>query len=616
MLAQYTIRAKLLFCLALFAVAFCAIGGTLAWSIRTSSAGFATLLNDRVVPLRDLKAVADAYAVEIVDASHKARNGNFTMAEAARHVAEGRAVAAEHWKAYRATEIDGHEADLASEAEARMTKADSDIDQLQDILRRSDRAALDDFVVHRLYADIDPVSDSLGALVAEQIKIAEQVARDAGRADDWAATIAMLIGLVVAGAWFLALSISRKSIIAPIANLADTMEALAAEKDATIPYTQQVDEIGRMARACEVFRGAAVERARAEEENAETQRQVTAELRTAIAAISAGDLTRDITSSFPAEYEPVRHDFNDALVSLRALIGAVSDSAATIRSGSVEIAQASEDLARRTEANAASLEETSAAVTQIDGRLKATAEAANRTVVRADGAITTVKGGRETADEAMHAMTRVNESAKGIDSVIEGLDKIAFQTRVLAMNAAVEASRAGEAGRGFAVVADLVSALAMRAEEEAGRAREQLTATQTDIVAAVGMVQRVDAALANITGDVAEVHTLLEQMAADNQAQSTTISQISVAIGTMDQSTQQNAAMVEETSAAARNLSTEVSALAEQAAKFNVGRGAPKPVQPAAPTPPKSARAKTSSAAKPLPASILPAAQGDDWSSF
>ena len=130
-------------------------------------------------------------------------------------------------------------------------------------------------------------------------------------------------------------------------------------------------------------------------------------------------------------------------------------------------------------------------------------------------------------------MGRVSDSAKGIDSVIEGLDKIAFQTRVLAMNAAVEAGRAGEAGRGFAVVADLVSALAMRAEEEAKRARDQLTVTQTDIVTAVEAVTKVDGALANISGDVTQVHELLATMAADNQAQSAAITQISVAIGTL-----------------------------------------------------------------------------------
>lgn len=170
-------------------------------------------------------------------------------------------------------------------------------------------------------------------------------------------------------------------------------------------------------------------------------------------------------------------------------------------------------------------------------------------------------------------MDRVSLSARGIDQVIEGVDKIAFQTRVLAMNAAVEAGRAGDAGRGFAVVADLVSALAMRAEEEAKRARDQLTVTQTDIVTAVDAVQRVDAAFETISGGVGEVHTLLGQMAEDNQAQSSAISQITVAVSTMDQSTQQNAAMVEETSAAARNLTTEAISLNDQAARFDTGGG-------------------------------------------
>ncbi|HEX8420926.1 MAG TPA: methyl-accepting chemotaxis protein, partial [Sphingomonas sp.] len=155
-------------------------------------------------------------------------------------------------------------------------------------------------------------------------------------------------------------------------------------------------------------------------------------------------------------------------------------------------------------------------------------------------------------------------------SVIEGLDKIAFQTRVLAMNAAVEAGRAGDAGRGFAVVADLVSALAMRAEEEAKRARDQLTVTQTDIVTAVEAVQKIDGALAAISGDVTQVHELLATMAADNQAQSAAITQISAAVGTMDQSTQQNAAMVEETSAAARNLVSEVTSLSDKTGLFMI----------------------------------------------
>ncbi|HWU95974.1 MAG TPA: methyl-accepting chemotaxis protein, partial [Sphingomonas sp.] len=175
---------------------------------------------------------------------------------------------------------------------------------------------------------------------------------------------------------------------------------------------------------------------------------------------------------------------------------------------------------------------------------------------------------------------------------------------------------------------DLVSALAMRAEEEAGRARDQLTATQTDIVAAVEMVQKVDGALANISGDVGEVHALLGQMATDNQAQSTAITQISVAIGTMDQSTQQNAAMVEETSAAARNLSAEVTSLAEQAARFTVGdegRHTATAIRPAALRPVGFKPARTGGATsykspvKPLLSPALANGNGaahDDWASF
>ncbi|HEV7288710.1 methyl-accepting chemotaxis protein [Sphingomonas sp.] len=374
------------------------------------------------------------------------------------------------------------------------------------------------------------------------------------------ALVALLMG------WLLA-----RTIAAPLRDLTDATTTLAQGGEAKVPFRERADELGDIAGAVEQFRMAAVNRAEADARLAAEQQVVTTSLRNGLSALTTGDLTASIDAEFPGAYVELKTNFNAALASLRGLIGSVAESTRAIRTGSSEITQASEDLARRTEANAASLEETSAAVTQMDTRLKATAAAAGRTVERADGAIATVTSGRSVADEAVQAMTRVSDSAKGIDSVIEGLDKIAFQTRVLAMNAAVEAGRAGEAGRGFAVVADLVSALAMRAEEEAGRARDQLTATQTDIGAAVEMVQKVDAALLDISGDVSEVHTLLGDIAADNQAQSTAITQISAAIGAMDHSTQQNAAMVEQTAAAARNLTGEVSALTEQADKFEIG---------------------------------------------
>lgn len=309
-------------------------------------------------------------------------------------------------------------------------------------------------------------------------------------------------------------------------------------------------------------------------EEAQAERNKAIEtLSQALAALADGDLTRDVTDMPPA-FAAIESSFNQALASLRSLVSNVTASSTGIQTGASEIAQASEDLARRTESTAASLEQTSASLVQIDSRLKATAAATAETVNRAEQATATVANGRATADQAVQAMIRVGASAKGIDSVIEGLDKIAFQTRVLAMNAAVEAGRAGEAGRGFAVVADLVSALAMRAEEEAKRARDQLTVTQADIGTAVDAVQNVDTSLTDISGDVAKVHTLLDAMADAATAQSSALSEISAAISSMDRTTQQNAAMVEETSAAARNLTSEVDSLTSQTGRFKTGEAA------------------------------------------
>ncbi|WP_294258314.1 methyl-accepting chemotaxis protein [uncultured Sphingomonas sp.] len=419
----------------------------------------------------------------------------------------------------------------------------------------------------------------------------------------------------------------NRTIAQPMAALAHVTKTLAEGGSASVPSLGRGDELGEIARAVEQFRLSAQERAQIDARAAAEQQMVTNTVRESLVRVAQGDLTADVTADFPAAYAELKANLNEALSSLRELIGSVTASTQRIRTGSSEIAQASEDLARRTEANAAALEQTAAAVTQMDQRLKATATAASSTVQRADQAISVVSSGRSTADEAVQAMTRVSESAKGIDSVIEGLDKIAFQTRVLAMNAAVEAGRAGEAGRGFAVVADLVSALAMRAEEEAGRARDQLTATQADIVTAVGMVEKVDGALSNISSDVGEVHQLLGRIASDNQAQSSAISEISDTIGTMDQSTQQNAAMVEETSAAARNLTSEVASLADQAERFNIGNaaaGTRAPARGGASTPART-RSKTKpsggngyvSPVKPMATPMATASAGaDDWTSF
>ena len=569
-----TLRLKLLGCLGMFAVVTVLMVGASYWSAKTNEAALASVLNDRVVRLRDLKITADNYAVDIVDAAHKARNGNVSFAEAERQVRSGEVQLHAAWKRYSASDAGEAETQLAAEAEAKMRSSDAEIGRLLQILAARDRPALDRFVIDVLYSSIDPVSAAISKLVDLQIKLASDDTSDA--LDTLQLTL--VITLVLALSAGLVLVVTYLTVTCKVVGPINTLARIIADParsagDAELPNLDQEDEIGDIARAVDQFLKLVIAKERLAAAATATEQEVlTGALRDSLAALTVGDLTLPIVANVPPAYEELKTHFNDALTSLRSLIGSVAESSSAIRTGSGEIAQASENLALRTESNAASLEETSAAITQIDGRLKATAVAAAKTVERADGAITTVSGGRSVADKAVQAMARVSESAKGIDSVIEGLDKIAFQTRVLAMNAAVEAGRAGDAGRGFAVVADLVSALAMRAEEEAKLARKQLSLTQTEIGTAVAAVRMVDGALADISGDVGQVHDLLSMMADDNKAQSSAIAEIAAAIGAMDLSTQQNAAMVEETSAAARNLTNEVELLAKQARHFRVDR--------------------------------------------
>lgn len=462
-----------------------------------------------------------------------------------------------------------------------------------------------------------------------------------------------LIGVVVAIGF--GIFVARRTIIVPLSNLENTMRTLAdGNNKVDVAGTDRRDEIGTMAQTVLVFRENAQEQERLAAAKAVAdaeQKKVIDTVSSHLESLAQGDLTRPINAEFTGSYVALKDNFNAALNSLSTLIHSVKESVRSIGSGSTEIQAASEDLARRTESAAASLEETSAAVAQINDRLRTGAASATKTVGRADQAMATVGTGRGTAEEAVAAMGRVADSAKGIDSVIEGLDKIAFQTRVLAMNAAVEAGRAGEAGRGFAVVADLVGQLAMRSEEEAKRAREQLTTTQNDVELAVGAVERVDGALVGISSDVSAVHELLSAMAQDNQAQAAAIQQIASAIGTMDESTQQNAAMVEQTSAAARSLNSEVRVLGDRADTFRTATSAapaplaavrpatsvakapakpravaatpaPAPAKAAAKAPPKAANEASErvykSPVKPLPAAAVNALvrRNDDWDEF
>lgn len=640
-----TIRAKLFLSFGILAVMALGMAGAALRIASNDAARMQSIVDDRVVALDQLKIAADSYAVGVVDAAHKARNGQYRFPEAAEQIRASSKKADEAWTAYVANQSSPREKELQRTAEAQRAVAKRAIGELLAALDARDEEALQTFIRNKLYQTIDPISTSVGELAALQIALAKDDTAEASRQSNTmmgvigGLTLVVLLGIVGA-----ILYVAR-GVLRPLDGLRAAMSRLALGGTLDdVPGQGRSDEIGGMAGSVVSFHDAAIAQRAAAEAKAKAdaeQARVVETVGAHLSKLAGGDLTASIDAPFDPAYEALRTSFNDALDSLRDLLGSVARSTAQIRTGSQEIAQAAEDLARRTEGNAASLEQTSAAMAQVDGRIRATAEAASTTVDRADQASSTVNNGRTMAEQAVGWMKRVAESAKGIDDVIEGLDKIAFQTRVLAMNAAVEAGRAGEAGRGFAVVADLVSALAMRAEEEAKRARDQLTATQTDIAHGVSAVERVDEALANISSDVAEVQELVGRIATDNKAQVTAASEITAAVLNMDRATQQNAAMVEQTSAAARNLSIEVESLAEQARRFDTGSGGGDrsagaasaqtvteparvagvvpPATPSRPSRPASRAPSRERAPKPGPKVSevrIAAATEDDWASF
>ncbi|MER2635839.1 MAG: PAS domain-containing methyl-accepting chemotaxis protein, partial [Rhizobiaceae bacterium] len=242
---------------------------------------------------------------------------------------------------------------------------------------------------------------------------------------------------------------------------------------------------------------------------------------------------------------------------LAEAMAVVTESSRAIQSGTQEISVAVDDLARRTETQAASLEETAAALSEITATVKKTAENAGNARTVVSSARTDAEHSGEVVEKAVAAMSNIEASSRQVGQIIGVIDEIAFQTNLLALNAGVEAARAGEAGRGFAVVASEVRSLAQRSAEAAKEIKGLISASGRQVDEGVQLVKETGGALQRIVRHVNEISDIVATMATSAHEQATALSEVNVAVGQMDQVTQQNAAMVEETAAASRSLAQE-----------------------------------------------------------
>ncbi|MCD7109125.1 methyl-accepting chemotaxis protein [Rhizobium sp. DKSPLA3] len=385
-----------------------------------------------------------------------------------------------------------------------------------------------------------------------------------------------------------------RGIASPIHSITAAMTGLAGgDTDSTIPYAQRTDEIGQMASAVEVFRTAAVnnkelqtqaeslrrtaeadrERLSAEAERAAQARleQATSSLADGLRRLAAGDLSFRLDVPFAPDFEALRHDLNAAVSQLNETLAAVAVAADQIDNGAREVSESANDLSRRTEQQAASLEETAAALDQITANVGQSSMRTNEAREVASHANKSASRSGEVVAEAVTAMGRIEHSSSQISSIIGVIDEIAFQTNLLALNAGVEAARAGEAGRGFAVVAQEVRELAQRSAKAAKEIKDLIRNSTAEVESGVKLVRDTGDVLKTIEAHVIEINGHMEAIATSAREQSTGLAEVNIAVNQMDQVTQQNAAMVEETSAAGSTLASESARLRELISHFTLG---------------------------------------------
>ena len=406
------------------------------------------------------------------------------------------------------------------------------------------------------------------------------------------AILLTLIGLGVLVLVALATGLVMKLLFSPLARLAAVTRDVADGKlDSEISSQTRSDEIGIMAKALARFRQSLLDQRLLEAASAEAQKSAETDRRARLAErdaeartlqevvdsldeglrhLATGDLAYRIDTAFPADLEGLRINFNRALATLSETMSAIGGNSMAVHSGSEEMRTGATELAGRTERQAASITETASAISAMMDAVRAQISRAEQAERIASNAQAETQGSGRIMRETIAAMEAIQGSSRHINQIISVIDGIAFQTNLLALNAGVEAARAGEAGKGFAVVAHEVRELAQRSSSAAKEIAGLLSKSTQEVESGVALVERAGVALDGISAHVESINGQIREMKRSTHDEAETLRQINLAVAELDSMTQQNAAMVEETTAAIHRLASEAGEMDERLGKFKL----------------------------------------------
>jgi methyl-accepting chemotaxis protein len=498
-----TIKAKLLAALSALLLSLVAVSAAGWYASHVANSGLETVFNDRVIPLRDIKAVSDLYAVDIVDTAHKVRSGKTDWAAGAGRVEQAQAGVKRNWAAYAATRMDAAEKKLADEAERAMSAGNAAVADLLKVLGARDKSALDGFVTDKLYPAIDPITGALDKLVDLQMKVAEQEYQGSARSYATASWIKIAVLIVGALSMGFALWTTLAGVVTPLGAITQAMLRLSRNEQVdAIPGAGRHDEVGSMAQAVQVFKQNAEEMNRLREAQHASEARAAAERKAAM---------HRLADEFQAAVGMIIDTVSSASTELEAAAGTLTDTAGQTQRLSTEVAAASGQASDNVQSVASASEELAGSVNEIARQVQESSRIAVEAV--------------KQADNTDRRIAELSQAAGRIGDVVKLITAIAEQTNLLALNATIEAARAGEAGRGFAVVAQEVKALAAQTAKATDEIGDQIAHMQTATGDSVGAIKEIAGTIGRISEIASTIAAAVEEQGAATQEISRNVQQ-------------------------------------------------------------------------------------------